>query len=166
MVEKPNVIKPLVSDETNHGKWIEKMLSIGIKKDDLDNNISKSLKIFGYHGKINENKQKGKNNIYPKGTIAVYELKNNIFFYLLAFSEFDDNNTAQNTKSEMINTLISLIQFYKKNGQGLPMYVPLMGTGKSNTNIDYDEALETIVSVFKLYKDDLKGKIYIVVGEK
>lgn len=110
-------------------------------------------------------KDRGKLNCYPKGTIACYEYENTIF-YLLALSEFDENNNAQNTKEELVQTIIKLIDYYDKHGNGLDIYVPIMGTGQSRTGIHKAEALEVIRSLFRLYEDKIHGCANIIVYSK
>ncbi len=94
--------------------------------------------------------------------IAVYEFGDTIF-YLLALSEFDENNNAQNSKKELLKTIKSLLEFYDKHGQGNNLYIPLIGSGLSRTGIDKKEALETLSMMLCLYAKNLQGDVNIIV---
>ncbi len=99
---------------------------------------------------------------YEKGTIAVYEFGDTIF-YLLALSEFDENNNAQNSKNELIKSIKSLLVFYDERGQGYNLYIPLIGNGLSRTGIDKKEALETLSMMLSLLRKKLQGDVTIIV---
>lgn len=162
------VNKPLVSPTTIHGQWIKQMQKREVTIADIDKKIEESLRIQKIEPtKILEQsiKERGKLNCYPKGTIACYEYQNTIF-YLLALSEFDENNNAQNTKEELVETITQLIDYYEHHGNGFDIYVPIMGTGQSRTGINKSEALEVIRSLFRLYQDKIHGCANIIVYSK
>lgn len=159
------VDKPLVSPSSMHGQWLTYMKSKNVDISTIDKNITNSLQLQ----KINpirvlnsEIKKRGKLNCYAKGTIAVYEYENTIF-YLIALSEFDENNNAQNTKRELVSTITELIDFYDKHGNGYDIYVPLMGTLQSRTGISRVNSLEILTSMFELYEDKIQGCANIIV---
>ena len=161
------VQKPLVSPTTMHGQLINKLEEKGVTPQQLLEAIKGNLKV----NKIEpirtisrENKPLGEIECYEKGTIAIYEFGNTIF-YLLAFSEFDENNRAQNSKEEMVDTITKLVDFYDAHGQGYEMFVPLMGTGMSRTGISAQDSLKIITSVFDIHSDRLHGDVTIVVYE-
>jgi len=162
------VKKPLVSTTTLHGQWIKQMQEHGISIEEMNRTIHESLTLQGIEpSKTVDRMKKDRGNLecFEKGTIAVYKY-GNVFFYLLALSEFDEENRAQNTRNELIKTVEKLIEFYDANGQGYDLYVPLLGTGRSRTDISLDEALQIMVSYFKIYKAKVKGKVKIIVYKK
>lgn len=162
------VNKPLVSPKTMHGQWIQKMQEYGISAEELNQCIQENLKKQGITPvkKLDcTMKERGNLECYEKGTIAVYK-HNNTFFYLLALSEFDEKNNAQNTKNELIETIEKLIKYYDSNGQGYDMYIPLLGTGRSRTDISPEEALQIMVSYFKIHKEKVQGDVNIIVYDK
>ena len=162
-----NISKPLVSINTLHGKWLKKMQEQGIDGETINAIIKNN---FQTHNILPSKtlsvaqKQRGNLDCYDRGTIAVVE-HNNTIFYLIALSEFDENNNAQNTRKELINTIEKLIMYYDQKGQGYNIYIPLLGTGMSRTNISAQEALDTIVSEIKVNRSKIYGKITIVVNE-
>ena len=162
------VKNPLVSPETLHGQWIKKMQEHGMSVDEINKSIQENLKLQGVKPlrQIERaNKERGNLECFEKGTIAVCKY-NNTFFYLLALSEFDEENKAQNTRSELIKTIEKLIEYYDANGQGYDLYVPLLGTGRSRTDISLEDALQIMVSYFKIYKEKVKGTVKIIVYKK
>ena len=161
--------KPLVSPSTIHGKWIKEMISRGMKVEEIDEQIEKffQLKNIKPYKQISEkDKKRGKRNCYKKGTIAIVNGNKKVKFFLLALSEFDENNNAQCLKDELIECIHKLIIFYNENGQGFEMFLPLMGTNLSRVNISHEESLNIITSVLKLYSDKIFGTINVVIYNK
>ena len=159
------VNKPLVSPTTIHGRWLKCMKDRNDAISDIDAKISNSLKLQGISPMkvLSRNvKARGKLECYSKGTIAQYEYGNTVF-YLLALSEFDENNNAQNTKEELVETITKLINYYDKKGNGFDIYIPLLGTGQSRTGITRKDSLEIMASLFELYEEKIQGCVNIVV---
>lgn len=164
IVDPPEVHKPLVSASTVHGQWIEQMVKRGVSLDKLNIEIKKSLDEQRIVPSAVLNKDRGNADIYPRGTIALYQY-NNTTFYLLALSEFDEKNNAQNSQEELRKTILKLIEFIGHYSQGYDVYIPVMGSGNSRTGIDDQTALELLSSNLKLNRNDLRGKISVVVYE-
>lgn len=164
IVDPPEVHKPLVSARTVHGQWIEQMVKRGVSLDNLNIEIKKSLVEQRIVPSTVHNKDRGNADIYPRGTIALYQYKNTTF-YLLALSEFDEKNNAQNTQEELRKTILKLIEFIGNYSQGYDVYIPVMGSGNSRTGIDDQTALELLSSNLKLNRNNLRGKISVVVYE-
>lgn len=164
IVDPPEIYNPLVSANTVHGQWIDQMKKRGVFANELDIEIAKSLKEQRITPIDILNKDRGHNTIYPRGTIAIYQYKNTTF-YLLALSEFDTKNNAQNTQEELRKTILKLIEFIGNYSQGFDVYIPIMGAGNSRTGIDDQTALELLVSNLKLNRSSLRGKINVVVYE-
>lgn len=161
------IAKPLVSGRTIHGQWLNKMKSKGIDEVTINQAIQSNLEIQGVN-KVStldvSNKERGNLECFEKGTIAVYEYENTIF-YLLAIAEFDENNNAQNSKDELIESIKALVMFYDRCGQAYDIYIPLLGTGMSRTDITPEESLKIMASMFEVYKSRLNGNINIIVYE-
>lgn len=161
--------RPLVSSRTLHGKWIKKMTKNDISLDELDNRISNSIdkqKIKPLNIIPENKKDRGKRQEYERGTISIVKGNTNVDFFLLALSKFDENNNAQCSKDEFIETIHKLILFYNKNGQGYDLFLPLMGTNLSRIGISHEASLSILESSFKLYSDEIHGKINIIIYNK
>jgi hypothetical protein len=164
--KKEAVCSQIVSEQTLHGMWIERMFQRSYSKKFSDNKWSEidehrlkerilnDLKIRRY--KTNENSE------YPLGTIAVIEEENSIF-YLLAISQFDSNNNAQATPKQIKSALSALVRFYDHNGQSLDLYLPLIGTGMSRAGLSNQESFEMICQAFDPAKNAFTGKVTIVI---
>lgn len=156
----------LVSEKTIHGKWIVELGTRGVNTAELDKQIIQNIKDQGlrYSELYSESqKPKGKRERFAQGTVLSVEGKFGITYYLLALSEFDKNLNAQCSKEEFIACIQSLMAFYDKNGQGRPIYLPLMGTGLSRVNISPEESLNILVNIIKLNRDRVHGEVNIVV---
>ena len=158
-----------MSPITVHGLWIKNMVKHGFNINYIDIAIEKSISLRGINPVkelSRQEKKRGKLKCYENGTIAVVEGKNNVEFFLLALSEFDENNKAQSSKDEVIKSLRSLLEFYDVNGQGYQMYITLMGTGRSRAGLTHHDSLQTITSLFSLYSEKIHGDINIVIYKK
>lgn len=161
--------KPLVSETTIHGMWIKKMIGSGVLREDLDKKISDFIRIknISYLFKLSdEEKERGKKECYERGTVVVVKGDKKVSYFLLALSEFNENNNANCSKEELIECLHKLIIFYDMNGQGFDLYLPLMGTNLSRANLSHQESLNIISSMFELYSDKIHGTINIVIYNK
>lgn len=159
----------LVSENTIHGKWIKGMKKKGASIAKLDKEIAQNINEQGLKplGEYSASqKPKGKKSWFPQGTVLSIKGELGLTYYLLALSEFDDNLNAQCSKEEFVGCIQSLIAFYDKNGQGSPIYLPLMGTGLSRVNISPEESLNTLVNMFKLNRDKLHGEVNVVIFNK
>ena len=161
--------KPLVSPKTIHGRWIKNMIASGVSKEIIDSRIDEYMNLKGINPireLSREEKKRGKTKCYANGTIVAMEGQNGITYFLLALSEFDENNRAQSSKESIVDCLKKLLSFYDGNGQGFEIYITLMGTGLSRSGMSHEEALQTIKSVFQLYSDSIHGEFNIVIYHK
>ena len=101
-----------------------------------------------------------------QGSVLPVEGSKGLTYYLLALSEFDENLNAQCSKENFVSCIQSLISFYDRNGQGNPIYLPLMGTGLSRVNLSQEESLSIIVNMLKLNRDKIHGEVSVVVFSK
>lgn len=158
----------VVSPGSVHGRWIKKFCATGHTVNEIDNLIQDNLSARRVNPcciqSVSE-KPKGKREMYPHGTVAVID-DNCTHYYLLALSHFDENLNAQCSKAELLSVITSLIEFYDKNGQGLPIYIPLMGSGISRTDVTPEESLHIISDLLKLNRSKVHGEANVVVYSK
>lgn len=148
----------LVADTTIHGQWLTRMEGAG-QDDGLQRRILGDLEIrYG----VGSESSKGVR-AYPIGSIAVIETKNAVFC-LLAISSFDESNRATSTAEDIGKAIADLLSFYDSMGQGLDMYLPLLGTGRSRAGLGYQESLELIVGTCMDKRSSLLGKVTIVAS--
>lgn len=166
IVDYADVDKPLVSERTIHGQWIKQMQKHEIGIETIDSEIYKSLKGQKIWPNRILSKDRGKRDNYPKGTIASCTC-NDTVFYLLALSEFDENNNAHNSIEELRQSMEKLIDYIDRKGQGMDVYMPVMGGGMSRTEgIDDRTALELLKFELLINKDKLHGNVNVVIYEK
>lgn len=160
--------KGIVSQESIQGKWITKMQEEGFSQSDLDELINKEIqrqKLEPLY-QITRNSDNQKCLVYPQGSVLALSGIHGTTFFLLALSDFDNNNVAQCSKDDIVRAIQSLITFYNKVGQGAPLYVPLLGTGLSRVGLSHEESLRILSSLLNLYSDQIHGSINIVVYSK
>ena len=63
-----------------------------------------------------EDKERGKKEVYDLGTVAMIRGKNNSTFLLLAISEFDKDNIAHTSVDDLEWCIKSLVNFYDQHG--------------------------------------------------
>ena len=140
-----------VSSTSIHGQFLTRWEKSGEDIYCLPERIRESLK-------VDANKC-GK---YPLGTIATIE-NNSTIFYLIAISEFDENNNAHSSKEEIVHCVNELSIFYDRYGDGHDIYIPLMGTGKSRAAVSLQESYDILVECYKNNPSRLQGNISIVI---
>lgn len=163
--------KPLVSPNSLHGRWINAMVNNGFSIEDIDEKIQKCLKMQKIKPQrviSEEDKERGKREVYDLGTVAMIRGKNNSTFLLLAISEFDKNNIAHTSVDDLELCIKSLVDFYDQHGQGHRLIIPLMGTNLSRAGLSHNDSLRVITSLFQLYGDKIHGEIDVVIykGDK
>ena len=148
---------PRVSEETIHGQFISRLMKQNYDMHDIKDRIYSDLDNNNIEYII-----KGEERIYPIGTIASLDFDNKAF-YLLALSEFDKKNIARSSVDNIKTCILSLIDYYDEYGQGYPLYLPLIGTGRSRANLDYQQSYDVIVSTLVENINSIHGRIILVV---
>ncbi|MBR3624007.1 MAG: hypothetical protein IKN43_11760, partial [Selenomonadaceae bacterium] len=168
--EDPTLVRaPLVSKETNHGKWIEFMKSRSFSVEEIDTKIKESLNKLDdvETEEISEEiKDRGNRIKYPIGTTAFVSVGNNVYCILVALSVFNRNNKAESNPRKLIKSICNLLEYYDEHGQGYDLYMPIMGAGMSRTNLDKQEAFEIMKTTVLANKWNIHGKVHIVIYEK
>ncbi len=132
----------LISKDTVHGKWLMRMNRLGIEKPKI-----KCIK-------ASDNVRIGK--------IKVAKTE----FYLLPVSSLKERNKAESGKETITSALNALASEYNISGQGIPMYVPLIGTGRSRAHLSLNDSMSLIKGIFLGNKDGFFGNVKIVVYSK
>lgn len=153
--------KSLVSKNTIHGQWIMRMNSSGIDANNLNEIIQESL--LEADPVAEKKLDRGNKKSYPIGTIASVSADDDTVYYLLAISKFDSNNNAHSSRKEIRDSLDCLLDYYDKNGQGYPLYIPLFGTGMSRSKMSHEQSFKLIKSTILTNEKLINGSIIIVV---
>lgn len=137
-INKDNII----SKDSIHGKWLLRLNKLGIQKLNIKYvNVCKNIKI----GKC----QIGKT-----------------MFYLLPISTLKERYKAE-SNIEMIKKALNALSFeYSISGQGITMYIPLIGTGRSRVNLKEEDSIKLIKDSFINKKNGFFGNVKIVIYSK
>lgn len=149
---------PVVSERSLHGAWLVRMYQSGQDSSSLQERVEASLAIQGI-APLDELRGRAR---YPVGTVAIIE-NDRASFYLLAISRFDDDNMAHSSPETIEEALNALIDTYDARGQGLDIYLPLMGTGLSRAGLSNGRSFELIMDVVSRRRADIHGNMSLVV---
>ncbi len=153
---------PLVSETTIHGQWLIRMQKSGVCEDEIYERISTSLQRQGISSVGHARNSKGRQKIYPIGSVAIVEEKNASYF-LLAISDFDEHNVAHSTASNIDIAVEALLERYNAVGQGYNLYLPLLGTGRSRTGLSIELAFALLRKSFMTHADLIQGQVIVVI---
>ncbi len=142
-----------VSEKTIHGQWLRRMQARGIDSAALSGRIQSSLdatfpliEVSGHNG---------------IGRIAAIDDGGTTFF-LVAISAME-HGVARSSEQMVRRALSGLIEHYDRVGQGYPLYLPLIGTGRSRAGLGYRDSLGLIVEEILKEQAHLQGTVNIVV---
>lgn len=150
--------KPRVSVRTLHGKWLQRMYACGETPESLEKRIFANLSLRGIeaHSDI-----EGRDR-YPIGTVAAVE-NDKALFFLLAVSDFDGDNVSRSGPDTIRTATGALIDTYDAMGQGLDLYLPLMGTGLSRAGLSHRGSYGLIAETLATRAQDIHGSMTIMV---
>ena len=154
----------LINPTSIHGQWINKYITNEEERKRIKNRIDGTLQKCD--SQIVTEKTVGNNMRYSPGTVVELQGKNNVTFYLLAFSYLDHELKAQSSEIEFYNTLSGLIDYYNTHDYSKELFCPVMGDHIVNPHRDTESCLDFMISVFKFKKHCIRGKINIVVYNK
>lgn len=157
----------LVSNTTNHGRVMMQLYQENIyTPETLNNAIQQTLSTRNYYPIENLNiQQKRKGNLerYEIGAIAEIPKSAKLTYFFLAISTFNDMLTAHTSKQDLVESVQKLIDYCNARSQGYPVVLPILGTGLSRTSIGKQNALNYIISAFKLNQDNINCDFHIIV---
>ena len=154
--------KPLISPKSLHGKWLMRMDAAGTSPEELDDRIESSLRRRSMKSLPKDEGDDGIRPEYPIGTVAIIESARCVF-YLLAIAKLDENNNASATRDDIAHAVELRLDVYDRNGQGLDLYIPLIGTGESRANLTHQESFDLIKRIVTMSKPKVHGKVTITI---
>ena len=154
----------LVSHNSLHGKLFQRFYDEGkFDEESLNKTIQDSLAGKPYQPAV---KPKGNLRRYEAGTVAELKDDDQVSYYLLGLSPFDENLNSDTDNSDLVNSVQGLIEFCYQRAQAYPVVLPLLGAGMANLNLEESEILRYLVSAFELNKNRLRCDFHIVVWDK
>ncbi|MEX0946897.1 MAG: macro domain-containing protein [Acidimicrobiia bacterium] len=94
----------------------------------LDAALASALTGTGTVGTITK---RGKQDVYPIGTVAVLPGQGTTHYYCVAYTFMDEHNRAKGTIRSILDSLDSVWDAADRHGNGDPICVPLLGQGQS-----------------------------------
>jgi len=156
----------LVSENSNRGRAMRKLYDNGYNETSLNLKLQQILTNRNYEPEqilTVQDKRKGNLKRYPVGTVAELEVTDKLTYFLLGISKFDQNLKASTSRIEFVESVQKLIEFCDARSQGFPVVLPLLGTGLSRANISRQEALDYLVSAFKMNENIINCDFHVVV---
>lgn len=109
----------------------------------------------------------------PAGNLKRYEVASyanlpidaELNYILLGLTYFDTNLNAHVSKQDYVLCMQKLIEYFDMEAQGYPVLMPIIGTGRSRTDFQEREALEYLISAFKINQNKITSDVFIVVFE-
>lgn len=164
IVDSPGIIHPLVSVNTLHGQWINRCHEWGLSLKSIDEQIKNTLSRVPVIKELDKTDKKRGNLLeYPVGTIVPVEGECNTIFLLTALSVFDEKNNAHTTSEDLSKVIKSIVRYVDENGQGTPIYLPVMGTGLSRMNLGKNEAFHLMKYELLACSSRIHSKFTIVI---
>ena len=102
---------------------------------------------------------------YEVGTYANLQIDDRLNYLLIGLTYFDTNLNAHVSKQEYVLCTQKLIEYFDMEAQGYPVLMPIIGAGRSRTDLQEREALEYLISALKINQNKITSDIYIVVYE-
>lgn len=110
-------------------------------------------------------KPEGNLSRYEVGAYANLSIEDNLNYLLLGLSWINSNLNAQTSKADYVLAVQKMIAMFDNESQGYPVLMPIIGTGRSRTDLKEREALEYIIEAFRINKNKITSDIYIVIHE-
>lgn len=139
-IQSENYRNKAISPDSIHGEWLSKLNSYGKSSQNINDEIFFDSE-FGI-------------GVFDMGITE---------FYLLPIADIKDNGKTFSNKDRIESAITKLVEKYDAQGQGVEIYVPLIGTGRSGFNLSLKESFDLLVDSFS---KEMHGKINIVVYEK
>jgi hypothetical protein len=151
-----------VSSKSLHGYFIEKI--IGGHTEPIENAITEQLQNIKPKKLV---KSEGKTKKYPLGTTIYIDHSSNRYF-LFAFSKSDRECKAYSSPANMLNSLDSLWDYVRNNGNGHSINLSLIGNGLSGVGLPPTQLIQLIlISILKFTKSkELSTTIRIVLTKE
>lgn len=157
----------LISATSVHGIAFNKLYQQGLfTTQTLNTAIQGAIKGEPTYDMIDQSaKSEGNLKRYEVGTYANLSIKINLNFLMFGLTWFDSNLNAWSSKQDYTLTIQKMIEAFDLESQGYPILLPIIGTGRSRTDLQEREALEYMIAAFKMNQRRITSDVYIVIYE-
>lgn len=158
----------LIRDNSVHGQWLQRFIKNEEERLELNNYIQHNLEERKVEYELLDRQVKKEGNLkrYPEGTVVEIQGDNEVTFYLLALSNFDKNLKPNCSEIEFYNAMSGLIHYYDNNGNGSELFCPIMGDNLVIPQRQTVDIIDFMISTFVFNKENIRGKINLVVYNK
>lgn len=94
------------------------------------------------------------------GDVAILD-EGPVSYFLLAVSVME-GGVARADSPTIERAIRSLVRTYDRAGQGYPMYVPLIGSGRSRVGLSHEQSLRLILGVLLEETGLIQGRVVIM----
>lgn len=155
----------VVGSGTLHGMFVNKFHKEYPEKN-LDEEIRESLSAYGYT-EHKERPVEGKQNKYPLAAVARVSVNPELHYYLLAATEFNWENHPIEQPEMYSYIMQKLYKYINTNCSGLPVYMPIIGTGQMGLDLAKEDVLYEMIHNMMLVKPYVtRGGTNIVVYKR
>lgn len=102
---------------------------------------------------------------YEVGAYANLPIDSKLNYLLIGLTWFNSNLNAKASKQDYVLAIQKMIEIFDLEAQGYPILIPIIGTGRSRTDLTEKEALEYMIEAFKINQTKITSDVYIVVYE-
>ena len=157
----------LISATSVHGIAFERLYSQNMHTpQSLNEAIQRSIKgTPSYKVVAQSDKPAGNLKRYEVGAYANLPIDDKLNYILLGLTWFNNNLNAKASKQDYVLAIQKMIEAFDLEAQGYPVLIPIVGTGRSRTDLTENEALEYMIEAFKLNQTRITSDIFIVVYE-
>lgn len=157
----------LISSTTIHGMAFNKLYQQHLyTTGTLNTAIQASIHTVSQPSVVNNvDKPEGNLNRYEVGSYANLSINENLNYIMIGLSWINSNLNAQTSKSDYALAIQKMIEAFDNESQGYPVLMPIIGTGRSRTDLKEREALEYIIEAFRINQNKITSDIFIVIHE-
>ena len=156
----------LVTPNSIHGKWLTEYIKDEVSREKLAHRIETAL-----HGQpcmvvSRHQKPNGNRNRYEPGTVVEVPGPDGVTFYLLAMATYKNDLEVTCSEREFYEVIQGLVDYHMLHGRGNDLYCPIMCDHIVQPPKASAEVLELILAILKYNKENIHGKIHVVVYDK
>lgn len=157
----------LISSTTIHGIAFKKLYQQQLfTPDSLNEAIQGSIHASNPPVKINrDDKPEGNLLRFEVGAYCNLIINEKLNYLMLGLSQFDANLNAKTSKADYVLAIQKMIESFDNESQGYPVLMPIIGSGRSRTDIKEMEALKYILEAFHINQNKITSDIFIVIHE-
>lgn len=157
----------LISSTSIHGKAFSWLYQQSLYTPDTLNTTIQSSIHSGSQPFILDKVDKPEGNLkrFEVGSYANLAIDGKLNYILLGLSWMNANLNAQTSKSDYVFAVQKMIEAFDNESQGYPILMPIIGAGRSRTDLTERDALEYIIEAFRINWNRITSDVFIVIHE-